>query len=242
MHGFDRPNLRLGVEPKADWRRQLLDFLAARRNQAGIVYCLSRRLTEEVAAFLTKEGIRALPYHAGLSPEVRRANQQAFMAEEGVAMVATIAFGMGIDKPDIRYVFHLNLPGSVEAYYQEIGRAGRDGAPAEVQMVYGLDDIRMRRQFIDQDGEDEDHRRREHRRMDALLAYCEAMQCRRVTLLASTCCAARRRRRSARAATTGCRHTAPVRRGRSISGSPFSARPSPAAIWRSTSSAMAGCA
>ena len=184
VHGFDRPNLRLGVEPKADWRRQLLDFLAARRNQAGIVYCLSRRLTEEVAAFLTKEGIRALPYHAGLSPEVRRANQQAFMAEEGVAMVATIAFGMGIDKPDIRYVFHLNLPGSVEAYYQEIGRAGRDGAPAEVQMVYGLDDIRMRRQFIDQDGEDEDHRRREHRRMDALLAYCEATQCRRVTLLA----------------------------------------------------------
>ena len=183
VHGFDRPNLHLAVEPKADWRRQLLDFIAARAGQSGIVYCLSRRLTEEVSEFLNGNGHRALPYHAGLSAEVRRDNQEVFMAEDGVVMVATIAFGMGIDKPDIRYVFHLNLPGSMEAYYQEIGRAGRDGAAADVKLIYGLDDIRMRRQFIDQDGEDDDHRRREHKRLDALLAYCEATTCRRVTLL-----------------------------------------------------------
>ncbi|MAY67829.1 MAG: DNA helicase RecQ [Rhodospirillaceae bacterium] len=183
VHGFDRPNLHLAVEPKADWRRQLLDFIGERTGQSGIVYCLSRRLTEEVSAFLNDKGHRALPYHAGLSAELRRDNQEVFMAEDGVIMVATIAFGMGIDKPDIRYVFHLNLPGSMEAYYQEIGRAGRDGAAADVKLIYGLDDIRMRRQFIDQDGEDDDHRRREHKRLDALLAYCEATTCRRVTLL-----------------------------------------------------------
>ena len=184
VHGFDRPNLRLGVEPKTEWKRQLRDFLEPRRGQSGIVYCLSRRLTEEVAALLAGEGFAALHYHAGMAPDQRRANQERFMAADGIVMVATIAFGMGIDKPDIRYVCHLNLPGSVEAYYQEIGRAGRDGAPADVHMLYGLDDIRLRRQFIDQDGDDEDHRRREHRRLDALLAYCEATQCRRVTLLA----------------------------------------------------------
>ena len=183
VQGFDRPNLWLGVEPKTKWRDQLLGFLKLRRGQSGIVYCLSRKLTDEVAALLQKEGYRALPYHAGLDAEVRAENQEAFMAEDGVIMVATIAFGMGIDKPDIRFVFHLNLPGSMEAYYQEIGRAGRDGAPSEVFMVYGLDDIRMRRQFIEQDGEASDHKRREHKRLDALLAYCEASQCRRVSLL-----------------------------------------------------------
>ena len=183
VQGFDRPNLHLAVEPKTDWRRQLLGFIGERQGQSGIVYCLSRRLTEEVSDFLNDSGHRALPYHAGLPAEVRRDNQEIFMAEDGVVMVATIAFGMGIDKPDIRYVFHLNLPGSMEAYYQEIGRAGRDGAASEVKLIYGLDDIRMRRQFIDQDGEDADHRRREHKRLDALLAYCEATACRRVTLL-----------------------------------------------------------
>ncbi len=184
VQGFDRPNLWLGVAPKADWRRQILDFLEPRRNVAGIVYCLSRRLTEEVATLLNREGFRALPYHAGLPAAERKDNQEIFMAEDGVVMVATIAFGMGIDKPDIRYVFHLNLPGSIEAYYQEVGRAGRDDKPADVMMLYGLDDMRMRRQFISQDGEDEDHKRREHKRMDSLLAYCEATQCRRVSLLA----------------------------------------------------------
>lgn len=184
VRGFDRPNLRLAVAPKTDRNKQLLDFVEPRRDSAGIVYCLSRRLTEETATLLREKGYKALPYHAGLPQEVRRENQETFMAEDAVIMVATIAFGMGIDKPDIRYVFHMNLPGSVESYYQEIGRAGRDGEAADVHMLYGLDDIRMRRQFIAQDEGDEDHKRREHKRLDSLLAYGEAISCRRVALLA----------------------------------------------------------
>jgi ATP-dependent DNA helicase RecQ len=183
VRGFDRPNLHLAVAPKSDWRKQLLAFVEPRRAGSGIVYCLSRKLTEETASLLRDNGYKALAYHAGLPQEVRRENQEVFMAEDATIMVATIAFGMGIDKPDIRYVFHLNLPGSMEAYYQEIGRAGRDGEPADVHMLYGLDDIRMRRQFIAQDDGNEDHKRREHKRLDALLAYGEATQCRRVTLL-----------------------------------------------------------
>jgi ATP-dependent DNA helicase RecQ len=184
VHGFDRPNLSLAVTPRQKGRQQMLDFLAERPGHSGIVYCLSRKSTEEVARDLVAAGYRALPYHAGLSPEMRREHQEIFMAESGVVMVATIAFGMGIDKPDIRFVLHLDLPGSMEAYYQEIGRAGRDGAPADAQLLFGLSDARMRRQFVDQDGGDEDHRRREHKRLDALLAYCEATRCRRVSLLA----------------------------------------------------------
>ncbi|MEP5436271.1 MAG: RecQ family ATP-dependent DNA helicase, partial [Paracoccaceae bacterium] len=183
VRGFDRPNLRLAVAPKTDRNSQLLDFVEPRRDGSGIVYCLSRRLTEETAKLLCEKGYKALPYHAGLAQEVRRENQEIFMAEDAVIMVATIAFGMGIDKPDIRYVFHMNLPGSMEAYYQEIGRAGRDGEPADVHMLYGLDDIRLRRQFIAQDDGDEDHKRREHKRLDSLLAYGEAISCRRVALL-----------------------------------------------------------
>jgi len=183
VHGFDRPNLKLGVAAKSDWKAQLLAFLEDKRAEAGIVYCLSRKFTGEVAEFLSAERFNAVPYHAGMDADTRAANQNRFMNESAVTMVATIAFGMGIDKPDIRYVCHLNLPGSMEAYYQEIGRAGRDQLPAETLLLYGLDDMRMRRRFIEMDGEDEAHKLREHKRLDALLAFCDAAGCRRTALL-----------------------------------------------------------
>ncbi len=183
VHGFDRPNLRLGVSPKSDWKRQLLAFLEDKREEAGIVYCLSRKFTGEVAGFLRTERFNAIPYHAGMDADTRAANQNRFMSESAITMVATIAFGMGVDKPDIRYVCHLNLPATMEAYYQEIGRAGRDQLPAETLLLYGLDDMRQRRRFIEQDGEDEVHKLREHKRLDALLAFCDAAGCRRTALL-----------------------------------------------------------
>ena len=181
--GFDRPNIRLAVELKHEWKRQTRSFLARHEGESGIVYCLSRRKTEETAAVLAADGVRALPYHAGMDKADREAHQNAFMTDAGVVMVATIAFGMGIDKADVRYVLHTDLPGSVEAYYQEIGRAGRDGEPAEAHMLYGLADIRMRRQFIEEEDAGAERRLREHKRLDALLGYCEAPACRRVTLL-----------------------------------------------------------
>ena len=181
--GFDRPNIRLTVEMKRGWARQLRRFVARHRGESGIVYCLSRKKTEETAAMLAAEGVRALPYHAGMGKEEREAHQNTFMTEPGVVVVATIAFGMGIDKADVRYVFHTDLPGSMEAYYQEIGRAGRDGAPAEAHMLYGFDDIRMRRQFIEEEDAGPERKRREHKRLDALLGYCEAPECRRAALL-----------------------------------------------------------
>ncbi|MEM7728709.1 MAG: DNA helicase RecQ [Pseudomonadota bacterium] len=184
VQGFDRPNLSLTVRPKTDRGAQLLDFMSDRRGESGIVYALSRKSTEEYAALLKREGYNALPYHAGMSPEARFENQERFIAEDGIVMVATIAFGMGIDKPDIRFVFHVNLPSSPEAYYQEIGRAGRDGNPADTVLLYGLDDIRMRRQFITQEDTDTEHQLREHKRLDALLGYCEASTCRRQVLMA----------------------------------------------------------
>lgn len=181
--GFDRPNIKLTIEPKQDSKRQLLRFVERHPGKSGIIYCLSRKKTEEMAAFLEKNGVRALAYHAGMSKEAREANQNAFMTLSGVVMVATIAFGMGIDKPDVAYVFHTDLPGSLEAYYQEIGRAGRDGRSAEAHMLYGLGDIRMRRLFIDDEDASPEHKRRAHRRLDTLIGYCETAQCRRQVLL-----------------------------------------------------------
>jgi len=184
ISGFDRPNISLNVEPKAGWKRQLRDFVQNHQNQSGIVYCLSRKKTEQAAAFLRDEGYKARAYHAGMSKEQREQNQQTFVREPDIIMVATVAFGMGIDKPDVRFVFHTDMPSSMEAYYQEIGRAGRDGDPADAHMLYGLDDIRMRRQFIEQDTSSETEKRRAHKRLDSLIAYCEAPTCRRQTLLA----------------------------------------------------------
>lgn len=184
VSGFDRPNIRLTVAMRVEAKRQLLEVVKSHPGESGIVYCLSRAKTEKTAAFLNDNGVHALAYHAGLSAEQRASAQTAFMMEPGVVMVATIAFGMGIDKPDVRFVCHTDMPGSVEAYYQEIGRAGRDGLPADAHMVYGLDDLRMRRLFIEQDDGDMDHKRREHKRLDALIAYCESPECRRHALLA----------------------------------------------------------
>ena len=181
--GFDRPNINLAVEARQDGKRQLLDFVRRHAGRSGIVYCLSRKKTEETAEFLCRNGIKALPYHAGMTKEDRDANQNRFMTEPTLVMVATIAFGMGIDKPDVAFVFHTDLPGSLEAYYQEIGRAGRDGRSAEARMLYGLGDIRMRRMFIDDEDTPAEHKRRSHARLNTLIGYCETAQCRRQILL-----------------------------------------------------------
>ena len=180
---FDRSNIRYLVRPKLDPRHQLHAFLQPHRGEAGIVYCMSRKKTEATAAWLCEQGFNAVPYHAGLDADVRRENQRRFQAEDGVVIVATIAFGMGIDKPDVRFVAHLDLPKSMEAYYQETGRAGRDGEHAEAWMVYGLQDVVRLRQMLDQSDADEEHKRFERLKLDALLGWCEATGCRRRPLL-----------------------------------------------------------
>ena len=181
---FDRPNIRYRVQPKANTRRQLKAFLEAEhRGDSGIVYCLSRAKVEDTAQWLNAEGFTALPYHAGLDKAVRAANQERFLKEEAVVMVATIAFGMGIDKPDVRFVAHLDLPKSLEAYYQETGRAGRDGLPSDAWMTYGLEDVVKLRQLSEGSNAPEAQKRIERQKLDALLGYCETSRCRRQVLL-----------------------------------------------------------
>ncbi len=182
--GFDRPNIRYTVVPKTGPQKQLERFIGgAHDGHAGIVYCLSRARTEEVAAKLAASGRLALPYHAGLDPAVRQANQDRFLREDGLIVVATIAFGMGIDKPDVRFVAHLNLPKSLEAYYQETGRAGRDGLPADAWMAYGTEDVAKLTHFIDSSQAADQQKHVERQKLSALLGYCETTRCRRQVLL-----------------------------------------------------------
>jgi ATP-dependent DNA helicase RecQ len=182
--GFDRPNITYYAAIKDNPRTQLLRFLKSRSDgESGIVYCLSRRKVEETAAWLSTQGYNALPYHARLDAKVRAGNQEAFIRGEGVIMVATIAFGMGIDKPDVRFVAHLDLPKNIEAYYQETGRAGRDGLPSVAWMVYGLQDLVLQRQMIENSPSPEDQKRIERQKLSALLGYCESATCRRQILL-----------------------------------------------------------
>ena len=169
---------------KDNAKRQLLGFLRNHRDEAGIVYCMSRRKVEETAQFLCGEGMQALPYHAGMPAEVRAANQRRFLREDGIVMCATIAFGMGIDKPDVRFVAHTDLPKSMEGYYQETGRAGRDGEAAEAWLCYGLGDVVLLKQMIEQSEAGEERKQLERSKLDHLLGYCESMQCRRQVLLA----------------------------------------------------------
>ncbi|HUD85303.1 MAG TPA: DNA helicase RecQ [Xanthobacteraceae bacterium] len=184
VHGFDRPNLRLAMAAKAGGRKQVADFVTAHRGQSGIVYCSSRRKTEELAEFLRDNGVKALPYHAGMESTERSRNQDAFLQDDGVVMVATVAFGMGIDKPDVRFVLHADMPANIETYYQEIGRAGRDGLPADTFTLYGMGDIRLRRMQIDETDANDEQKRVDRQRLNALVSLCESPRCRRQTLLA----------------------------------------------------------
>lgn len=183
--GFDRPNIRYQVVQKSHSRQQLLRFLTAEhQGDAGIIYCLSRQRTEDIAEWLQALGWKALPYHAGLPTATRQLHQARFLREEGLIIVATIAFGMGIDKSNVRFVAHIDLPKSLEAYYQETGRAGRDGLPADAWLAYGLQDVAKLRQFLDNSSADDQHKWVERHKLEAMLGYCEATDCRRQILLA----------------------------------------------------------
>jgi ATP-dependent DNA helicase RecQ len=184
VSSFDRPNIRYAIVEKGNGRKQLLDFITAEHGgDCGIVYCLSRKKVEETAEFLNENGVRALAYHAGMDHAKRAANQARFLREENIVMCATIAFGMGIDKPDVRFVCHLDLPKSIEGYYQETGRAGRDGGPADAWMAYGLQDVVLQRRMIDESEADETFKRVLGNKLDAMLGLCETLSCRRVRLL-----------------------------------------------------------
>lgn len=183
LASFDRPNIFYNIALKTEPKRQLLAFLKRHPGESGIVYCLSRATVDETAAWLTAQGINALAYHAGLESGLRSRRQDAFLADDGLVLVATIAFGMGIDKPDVRFVAHLDLPSSLEAYYQETGRAGRDGQPAETLLLYGLQDVTLRRRMIDQGDAPEAVKRVERSKLDALLGVCETASCRRRAIL-----------------------------------------------------------
>lgn len=184
ISGFDRPNIQYRITAKNNARQQLLQFIRSEhRNDCGIVYCLSRKRVDDTAAWLVERGFNALPYHAGLDSQTREANQRRFLHEDGIIMVATVAFGMGIDKPDVRFVAHIDLPKSIEAYYQETGRAGRDGQASTAWMAYGLQDVIQLRQMLDSSEGNEDFKRIERYRLDAMLGLCEITSCRRKTLL-----------------------------------------------------------
>ncbi|OON60400.1 DNA helicase RecQ [Massilia sp. KIM] len=184
VSSFDRPNIRYSIVEKTNGRKQLLDFITSEHAQdSGIVYCLSRKKVEETADFLVENGLRALPYHAGMEHGVRAANQARFLREDNIIMVATIAFGMGIDKPDVRFVCHLDLPKSIEGYYQETGRGGRDGLPASAWMAYGLQDVVLQRRMIDESEADDGFKRVLSMKLDAMLGLCETLSCRRMRLL-----------------------------------------------------------
>ncbi len=184
VSGFDRPNIRYRVAVKESPKKQLLRFLKdGHAGDSGIVYCLSRKKVDETASMLADIGYKALPYHAGLDSAVRSLNQDRFIREDGVIIVATIAFGMGIDKPDVRFVAHMDLPKSIEAYYQETGRAGRDGLPSEAWMVYGMQDVAMQRQFVTNSSSPDEQKRIEQQKLNALLGYCETTRCRRHVML-----------------------------------------------------------